>query len=281
MIKSILVCTDGSEYGDVAAEYAIFLTQHLKARLLGLHVLDSRMLEGPLMADISGWIGAQPYGDQLRQFRTLMEEKGSAVIQAFNARCAEAGVTPESWLKMGHPPRIILEEEVRAELLILGQKGEHAEWIGELTGSNTERIVRHSVKPCLITPATFTPITRILAAYDGSAHASQALHEATELAQALHVELLVVTIAEGEARAYADQIGQDAVEMVKAHDYSAESIILNQSQAAQAILDTARDRKCDLIVVGAYGHSRIREMIVGSTTTFIITHSHVPMMLVR
>ncbi|MBN1270588.1 MAG: universal stress protein, partial [Kiritimatiellae bacterium] len=123
MIKSILVCTDGSEYGDTACDYAIHLAGKLKARLMGLHVLDSRMLEGPLMADISGWVGAQPYGAQLQQFRDLMEKKGEAVINAFTDRCEKAGLTAETWMKMGHPARVVLQEEGRAELLIMGQKG--------------------------------------------------------------------------------------------------------------------------------------------------------------
>jgi nucleotide-binding universal stress UspA family protein len=280
MIKSILVCTDGSPHGDVACEYAISLTQQLHARLLGLHVLDSRMLEGPLMADISGWVGAQPYGTQLQQFRELMEEKGKTVIGAFDTRCRAAGVTAESWIKMGHPPKVILEEEVRAELLVMGQKGEHAEWIGEMTGSIVERVVRHSVKPCMITPDVFRPISRILAAYDGSSHASQALHEATELAQALKVELVILTVEESDDHQNADRISKDAADLVKAHGFHALNLVV-KGKPASAILENARDERCDLIVVGAYGHSRIREMIVGSTTAQIITKSKVPVMLVR
>jgi len=152
MIKSILVCLDGSEHGDAACAMALHLTARLQARLLGLHVLDSRMLEGPLMADLSGWIGAQPYGAQLQQFRELMEQKGQAVVRAFDDRCSKAGIQAESWLKMGHPARVILEEEARAELVVMGQRGEHAEWMGGLMGSTVERVVRHSVKPCLIVP---------------------------------------------------------------------------------------------------------------------------------
>ena len=81
MIKSILVCTDGSENGNTACEYAADLAVKLKAKIAALHVLDSRMLEGPLLADISGWLGAQPFAAQLDQFRTLMESKGEAVIR--------------------------------------------------------------------------------------------------------------------------------------------------------------------------------------------------------
>jgi nucleotide-binding universal stress UspA family protein len=232
------------------------------------------------MADISGWVGAQPFGAQLQQFRELMEKKGETVIRAFNSRCEEAGVKAETWLKMGHPPKIIIEEEVRAELLVLGQKGEHAEWIGEMSGSTVERVVRHSVKPCMITPDTFRPITRIMAAYDGSAHASQALREATELAQALKAELTILTVAETNDPKEASKISQDAVELVKAHGIQAMNFVV-AGKPASVILENARDRRCDLIVVGAYGHSRIREMILGSTTAHMITKSKVPVMLVR
>ncbi len=280
MIKSILVCTDGSPHGDVAAEYAVYLTQKLKARLLALHVLDSRMLDGPLMADISGWVGAQPYGAQLQQFRDLMQQKGEAVIRAFNSRCETAGVTAETWIKMGHPPRVILEEEARAELLVMGQKGEHATWIGEMMGSNVERVVRHSVKPCLVTPDAFRPISRILAAYDGSSHASQALREATELSLAMQVELVVLTTFENSDRERAEQISSDARELVKAHDCKALGLVV-QGRTAATILDSAREEGCNLIVLGAYGHTRIRAMILGSTTTQVIARSRVPVMLVR
>jgi nucleotide-binding universal stress UspA family protein len=280
MIKSILVCTDGSPYGDIASEYGIHLAKALKARILGLHVLDSRMLEGPLMADLSGWIGAQPYGAQLQQFRELMHQKGEAVIGAFASRCETAGLKPETWIKMGHPPRVILEEEARAELLVLGQKGEHAEWIGEMTGSLAERVVRHSVKPCLVTPGAFKPVSKILVAYDGSAHASQALHEAVELAVQLGSPLSVLTVAEDKDLDAANRISRDGLTLAEAHDCRAAHLVA-KGPAGATILDTAYQHGFDFIVMGAYGHGRIREMILGSTTQQVLTRSEVPVMLVR
>lgn len=281
MIKSILVCTDGSEYGNTACEYAISLTSALSARLLGLHVLDSRMLEGPMMADISGWVGAQPFGTQLQQFRELMEQKGEAVINNFNDRCQQAGLTTESWVKMGHPAQVILDEEGRAELLVLGQKGEHAELIGDMMGSNVERIVRHSSNPCLITPETYRPVTRLLAAYDGSGHAGQALQVASELSAALDIELVILTVAEGMETDKAREVSEHGLTLANDHGCQTSSIVA-EGKAETAILDTAGEKQCDLIIVGAYGHSRIRELILGSTTTQLISRAKsIPVMLVR
>lgn len=280
MIKNILVCTDGSSHGDVACEYGLHLAKKLGARLVGLHVLDSRMLEGPLMADISGWIGAQPYGAQLQQFRELMENKGAAVVSALSDRCHQEEMVIETWIKMGHPARVILEEESHAELVILGQNGEHAQWSGDMMGSNAERVVRQSVKPCLVTPGAFQPISKILAAYDGSAHAGQALTHAAELAPALGVELLILTACENENEKEAEEISHDGLRQAEAHGCQAVNLVVD-GPAEEAILENATEQQCDLIIVGAYGHGRIRELILGSTATSLITRSHLPVMIVR
>lgn len=281
MIKSILVCTDGSTHSEIAADYGIHLATRLKARILGLHVLDLRMLEGPLLADISGWVGAQPYGFQVQQFRGLMEQKGDAVISAFNARCQAAGLKADSRVKMGHPPRVIVEEEARAELLVMGQKGEHADLIGDMTGSIVERVVRNSVKPCLITPSQFKPVTRILAAYDGSGHASKALQEAIELAQALSIPLVILTVLDAGNGGRAEDVSRDAAAIADSHGCAPEAVLLVPGSPASVILDVAYERHCDLIVLGAYGHSRIREMVIGSTTAHVLARARCSVMLVR
>jgi nucleotide-binding universal stress UspA family protein len=280
MIKNILVCTDGSNFGDIACRHGVYLAEKLRARLRGLHVLDSRMLEGPLLADISGWIGADAYRGLQPQFRDLMQKKGEAVAEAFRDLCARHHISAECAVKTGHPARVILEEEAVAELVIMGQKGEHAGWIHDMAGSVMERVIRKSEKPCLITPAEFSPVPRIVAGFDGSAHSGQALHEATELAQALAVELIVLTVVDNDQAERAHQVARDGLQLAEAHDVAARSLVVN-GRAADALLETARAEGGALIVVGAYGHSRIREMILGSTTTDLIHRAAGPILLVR
>jgi nucleotide-binding universal stress UspA family protein len=238
------------------------------------------MLEGPLMADISGWLGAQPFSAQLAQFRELMEQKGNSVIEAFNDLCEKHGVPAEGQVKTGLPARVILDEETRAELIVLGQKGEHAEWSGDLTGSTVERVVRHSIKPCLVTPETFRPIDKIMACYDGSGHSSRALHEAIELALALAAPLVILTVAEHQDVDHARDLAEDAMKLARAHECAAAQMVV-EGLPDDTILNKASELKVSLIVVGAYGHSRMREMILGSTTTQLITRTNIPVMLVR
>lgn len=280
MIKSLMVFTDGSDNAQVATCYALDLAKNLRGRIRGAHVLDTRTLEGPLLADISGWLGAQPYGAQVAQFRSLLEQRGQAILEAFDKECEAAGLDAETCLRTGHPARVILEEEAHAELIILGQRGEHAEQTGEMIGSTVERVIRHSIKPCLVTPSTHRSIHRILAAFDGSDVSSKALHEAIELALALAVPLVLLTVAEDQGHEAARAIVEDGMRLVRAHEGVAAQLVV-EGRPDQVILTKAEELGCDLIVVGAYGHSRIREMILGSTTQNLVARAHCPVLLVR
>jgi nucleotide-binding universal stress UspA family protein len=281
MIKSILVCTDGSPHGEQSLRYGLHLARRLDARLTALHVLDSRLLEGPMMANISGWIGAEAFNDPLAQFRILMQEKGNALLAAVKATCAAEGLTDiETRLVWGHPARVILHEETPAELVLLGQDGEHDNASGEWTGSTVDRVIRHSIKPSLVVPATFAPIDRIMVAYDGSPHASRALHEAIELAIGLMVPLFICIVVEhgehGRAMDHADM----AMRLARAHECAAAFLIV-EGPVDEILLTKASELQCGLLVAGSHGHSRIREMIIGSTANRLLHHTTMPLMLVR
>lgn len=280
MFKSILVCTDGSKYSDTAREYGVHLAQRIGARLAGLHVMDSRILEGPLMADISGWVGASPYAAQLPQFRELLREKAEAVGEAFRARCAEAGLEPEIRLRTGHPLPLILEESLEFELLILGQKGEHAEFVGELMGATAERVCRHTERPCLVTPEQYRPITRILTAYDGSAHAGKALGVAAELAAALREPLIVLTVNEKGDSAAARGTNAAGERLARDHGAQVESRVV-EGKAGPTILRVAEESGADLIAIGAFGHGRIREFFIGSAAAHVAARAHTPLLMAR
>lgn len=282
MIKSILACTDGSPHGENSIRYGIHLANRLTANISALHVLDSRMLEGPMMASISGWIGAQPSGAPLSQFKDIMQEKGESILNVFKDLCEKEKVsgTAESLLKWGHPAKVILQEEISAELVILGQSGEHDEITGDWTGSTVDRVVRESSKPCLVVPAAFSPIEKIMIAYDGSPHASQALHEAIELAIDMSTPLVICTVVEHNDHNRAMAQADTAMRLARAHECAAAHLIV-EGDEADVLIEKAIELNCGMLVAGAHGHTRIRDMIIGSTANKLLNNARLPLLLVR
>ena len=280
MIKSILYCTDGSEYATVAGDHAIWLAQKLRARITALHVTDIRLLEGPLLADISGAIGAQPYQALLPQLQEIQKQRAGVILAAVADRCRKAGVPCDVLHRTGGLLDNIVEEEKRTELVVLGQRGEHARWLGSLMGSSVENVVRRSIKPCLVTPGTFHEIRNILTAYDGSDHSSKSLLVAIELAQSLGLAMTILCVAPSEPESAAAELLADAMRTAKDHGLDTRGVT-GVGHPEKEILGFAQREKMDLIVMGAYGHTRIREFVLGSTTSHVIRKSDVPVLLIR
>ena len=280
MIKSILLCNDGSDYANTASDYAISLAQKLGARIVALHVTDIRLLEGPMLADLSGAIGAQTYQALLPQLQEMQKQRGGVILAAVADRCQKAGVQCSTVYRMGGLTETICDEEKRAELVVLGQRGEHAKWIGEFLGSSVERVVRGSIKPCLVTPGAFREIRHVLMAYDGSAQSSKSLQVATELCRTLKLALSIITVVTQALETGVRNPLDDAVRMARDHglDPRAETLV---GHPEQQILEFAKRSQADLIVMGAYGHTRIRELVLGSTTSHVVRKSSVPVLLTR
>lgn len=280
MFQKMLVCTDGSPYGDVACRYGFHLAMAMKARLTGLHVLDIRMIEGPLLADVSGAIGATGYYAGWPQFRLLMEAKGEAIHRNFDELAMKAGCSTDLIVETGHPVHAILEQEKNTDLLILGQRGENEQFGRELIGSVVDRVTRRATLPCLITPGQYTPIQMIMAACDGSPISEKVAVVAASVANALGASLTVLTVADKMTDAVANAIASTAERTCIATGCPPKVTIVG-GHASEAILESIVREKSDLIVMGAHSHTRIRQWFVGCTTQHVLADSGIPALLVR
>lgn len=280
MLKTILLGIDGSPGADGAARHAVWLAHKLHSRILALHVTDIRLLEGPWLADLSGALGAQPYAAVLSQVREIQTTRAQAILGAAAQLCRDRGVECEIAHETGSLVHTLLEYEKRADLVVLGQRGEHAQWHGDMLGSSVERMIRASTKPCLIVPETFRETRNLLIAHDGSDESTKALHRGLNLAVALAATVTIVTASSHEQEASATTILQHARELALARGLTTHTQLLH-TDPEQAILQVATEVAADLIVMGAYGHTRIREWILGSTTSHVLRKARVPVLLAR
>jgi nucleotide-binding universal stress UspA family protein len=280
MYKDILLCTDGSPAAEVAGDYAIWFAGKLAARLRALYVTDIRLLEGPWMADLSGALGAQPYAAFLPQLERIQSEKAATILAAVEKRCRDAGIACETTYETGGLMQVMLEHEEHADMVVLGQRGEHAAWSAGILGSSVERMVRASAKPCLVTPEKFGQIQHMLIAHDGSDESNKALRAGIALAPALGVKVTITTVAALGNEDAASETLHKAKQLALDGGVKAQLELLHGDPEAE-ILQVRETVGADLIVMGAYGHTRIRELILGSTTSHVLRKATVPVLLVR
>ncbi|MEI7672552.1 MAG: universal stress protein [Deltaproteobacteria bacterium] len=280
MIQNILIPTDGSDYGKTAIAYGIYIARKLNAQLTGLHVVDIRLIRGPVFTDISGSIGLPPYQEFLPAIESSLDAKADDILRDFREQCEAAGVHPETKKVTGVIDETIIEEGRKCcDWVLLAQRGEHFHIDGgAILGSTAQSVVRRSGKPVLVTPEHFHEIKSMAIAYDGSAPAQKALKLAAELSKQAAWPLSVVMVASD--RTSGDTLAKKAEAALSAFQIENSAMILTGKED-KALLQFIREGTTDLLVMGAYGHNRLRELLVGSTTSAVIRKSTIPVLLMR
>jgi len=278
MYTHIAVGLDGSNDAAAAERVAIDLARRLGATVHGVHVIDTSFVEGAFVTDISGAMGFEPFLDLGTQMRSTLEELAVAIRERFMEQCGAAGVPAVFHLERAGVVAGLLAGAKLADLLVVGKRGVNARLHEDLLGPVAEALLRRSPVPVVVAPDTASTISRPLLAYDGSPKAARALNHAADLCRALTLSLTVVTVDEdvdharsllGEAKAYLDPCG---VECHYRHE---------QGEAVeQLLLGLVTSGEFDLVLLGAHGHSRIVELVLGSTSQYLARKAPVPVLCV-
>lgn len=168
--------------------------------------------------------------------------------------------------------------EADADLVVIGKRGASADVARPHLGSNLERVVRASRHPVLVASEAFSPIERILVAYDGGPSSRRAIDRLAHSHQVRDLACHILMVGSGGVEAQR-QLDAVMATLISA-GYSVSSSI-ETGDVEQVIPAEIINRKIDLLVMGAYGHSRIRELIIGSMTTVMLRVSSVPVLLFR
>ena len=279
MTMKMLIPIDGSDNSNIALEYGIYIAPKFDATITGLHVIDVYMIQGPVITDISGAVGMPPYDGFFEAIETSLNEKAQFILKDFSERCQKKGVVAEVKKTIGKIEQIIVEEAQKADVVLMAKKGEHFHLKeGGLLGSVAEAVVRNCGKPVMVTPEIFTEIESMGIAYDGSEPAKKALKLSLEISTQAAWPLTVVMITADTKKA--DKLCTEAEEL--AENCSADcAMIVLQGKESEEILKFIREGSVELMVMGAYGDNRLRELFLGSTTTQVIRKSSIPVLLIR
>ncbi len=287
-MKTILLCSDGSAFADSIYRYGAWFARRFQAEAKVLSVTDIRQ-KVVSTGNLSGSIGLGASEQLLDKLVSLEHEKAKlnnqrARLILQNARQvlkAEGLGEVELLNPTGFLVDCFHDFEAEADMVVLGKRGEAAEFASDHLGANIDRIVRSSSKPCLVTPQTFAPIERILLAYDGSPTGKRILNFLVDNASGFKdTEIHLLTVAKSEAD---DKKTQELAKAEQALQSAELNITASQltGNPEEVISQYVKQHQISLLMMGAYGHRRIRHLVIGSTTVQLLRSSQIAMLLFR
>jgi nucleotide-binding universal stress UspA family protein len=281
----ILACTDGSIYAESILDHAAWAAGRMGgASIRVLHVLDRAAAAAPV--DYSGALGVDDSDELLRELTELDAARGKlalrrarALLATAEARLRAAGVAEVvTTQRHGALVDTIGEFEAEADLLVVGKRGEAADFAVGHLGANLERVLRASIRPVLVASRAFRPITRFAIAHEGGAAAVKAVEYAARTPSLAGLECHLLTVASDAATGRA-LLEKPAALLAAAGRPATTTVLTGEPEAA--IADHVARAGIDLLVMGAYGHGRLRNMILGSTTTALLRGCRIPVLVFR
>ncbi|MBC7133854.1 MAG: universal stress protein [Roseovarius sp.] len=284
MTNRIIALVDGSIYSASVCDHAAWIAGRTGAAVELLHVLGRR--EGAEAQDLSGAIrlGArsallEELAELDAQRARLVAHRGRAILEDARAILDRAGINEiTTRLRHGDLIETVTADEDGADLILIGKRGEAADFARGHLGSNLERIVRTSHKPVFVANRAFRPIEKVLVAYDGGASAMKAVDHVAR--DPLFAKLSVHVVTVGPDTQEARKGLEEARARLAAAGIEAQTALV-EGQPETALGKLVEEAEFDMLVMGAYGHSRIRSLIIGSTTTDMVRSCKVPVLLVR
>lgn len=284
-MSKLIAVIDGSIYSASVCEHAAWIANRAGSEIDVVHVLGRRNASSE-QSNLSGSIGLGARSSLLAELAELdaqkarlAQKRGRAILDDAESLLESRGVqNVHTRLRNGEIVETVTELETDADVLVLGKRGEGADFDTGHLGSNLERVVRSSSKPVLVASRAFKPISRVLFAFDGGKSALKAVEFFSRRAHYndLPCHILMVGADTTEHRRQVE----GAVATLKNGGFDASGSIV-QGQPDTVITEQVDSQDFNLVIMGAYGHSHIRNLIIGSTTTEMIRSCKVPVLLFR
>ncbi len=271
----------GSGLGAQAFECAFDLAEVNKAVIDLLYAVDISASAPVIpMAGLlanSGRLMANLQGGR-RDAEKEETEKALLVIESWETRCRRAKIEVTSSIAPGYPGEEILRRQRVADLVCMENPSVRVKR-RHLRRANLmlARVTRLAARPIVFISSEYRQIRRILIAYDGSVEATKAIKVVTEIGGTrpkFSITLLTVSSDAGKAR----EIMAEGEEYLKPYGMKVETVTSSGKQG-KTILEVARKMDANLIVMGAFGSNRLKDLIFGSTTEFLLSSSEIPLLV--
>ena len=279
--KTIMVLLNDSSRTEQLLDAASALARQFDAHLVGLYILPT----AKIYADVG--LVATPM--VFEGYRDLFKSKLAEVRKKFEARAKQDGLKAE-WRTVNSIFPEIAESAIAhsrsAELVVTSQIDYGPD--GSIEQDFVVRLVMESGRPVLIIPrkGSFAPrgegiAEKAIVGINGTKESTRAMFDALPLLRLVKETRLVWVDPYKESEAAGSVPGADEAAVLARHGIKAvaEPMMTDGYNAGEALLMRANDLGADLLVMGAYAHSRMREFVFGGATRHVLEHMTIPVLM--
>lgn len=280
-LKDILVHLDAGPHAEKRLGVAAMLARTHGAHLTGLFVtnpaaVSELMVAGADAVVVDTWI---------RELRQRNEAEAGQAREVFDAVVAREGISGEWRMAEGPLAQTVTLHTRYADLVVLGQPDPDRPET-HMLGSVIEEVMFSAGRPLLMVPyaGTFETIGRnVLVGWNATREATRALNDAMPLMAAAEKVTVVAADPSGGVTGEGDVPAADIAIHLARHGLKvvASHTVSDGLDGGDILLNTATDIGADLLVMGAYGHSRVRELVLGGATRSVLQHATLPVLMAR
>ncbi|ROR98777.1 universal stress protein family protein [Sinobacterium caligoides] len=279
--KTILACIDGSKSSTSVCDYAAWISRSIDTPVQLLHTCNN---EQPAASNLSGSIGLGARESLLMELANLEQqraklilENGKQMLAEAQQRCRQLGINATILQRHGGLAETLVDLEDSTRVLVLGLRGEAHQDSEAGIGHKLESALRTLHRPMLVVNQDFVEPKNVMLAFDGSSGAEKALEMVC--ASPLFKDSCCHVIFVGSGADGEEHLRRAHAQLTEA-GHQVKSALL-QGKLDEAIGHYQAEYDIDMTVMGAFSHSRIRDILLGSLTSKVLHNTAIPLLLLR
>ena len=265
---NLMVATDGSKYGESAVREAIRLAKICSSNLIAVSVVKTNI----------------EFDSVLPQFVEKKEKEAIKHLESVKAQAAEEGINCVTIVSRNEEPYediVHHASENNVYMIMMGTHG-RSEMKRLMMGSVTAKVIGHASCNILVLPLNAkVECKNVLIATDGSKYSEAAASEALGIAKRCGSSIIVLSVALSDAELTATQDNVNKVSEAAAKEDIKTTSIVTKGKPYESIIETAKQKEVDVIVVGSHGRTGLARLLMGSVAERVIGLSESAVMVVK
>jgi nucleotide-binding universal stress UspA family protein len=267
-MEKLMVATDGSKYSERAIREAISLAKICSSNLIAVSVVKTNL----------------EFDSVLPQFVEKAEQEAIKHLESVKTQATKEGVNCITIVSRSEEPYEDIVHHAsknNVDMIIMGTHGKtHMKRL--MMGSVTALVIGHAPCNVLVLPLNSkVKCKNVLIATDGSKYSEAAASEALGIAKRCGSSLIVISVASSDAEIASAKDNVHKVSEAAEKEGIKTASVVTTGKPYEAIIETSKQKKADLIVVGSHGRTGLARLLMGSVTERVIGHAETAVLVVK